>query len=133
MILILDVDSVVTSPTVTEIFPLVAPAGTVATIVVAVVPALTSAVTSLNFTILFDETLLKPDPSMVTTLPTKETSGLNELMIKGRATNSLALSIVTPSRVTLTLPVVVPTGTLTVNVVRLLAITTAVTPLNFTV
>lgn len=66
-------------PTVTVIGPVVAPVGTVVVIEV-VVLAETTAVTPLNFTMLFPATALKLLPVSVTCAPTTPFEGVKEVM-----------------------------------------------------
>src|SRR6266545_2364381 len=61
---------------VTEISPVVAPAGTVVTICVSVAEETTAAV-PLKLTVLLDGVVLKPVPEMVTTVPANPDLGVN--------------------------------------------------------
>ena len=69
------VEVTLTPPTVTVIGPAVAVGGTVAVRVLAVA-AVTVAATPLNFTVLLDVVVLKPDPTMVTEAPGAPEAGL---------------------------------------------------------
>ena len=120
-----------TPETVTEILPVEVVAGTVTVIEVAEL-SLTMAGTPLNMTTLFVSTLLKPVPLIVIAVPITATAGENEVMVSGRTKNSDVLNTVTPSRSTLILPVVAPVGTVTVKLVDVLDVNSAVVPLNFT-
>lgn len=117
--------------TVTEIFPIVLPAGTVAVILVALL-SVTFAVMPLNFTVLFSFTPLKPVPEIVMEASSGATPGVKVVIANGNTKNSLALVTVNPWRVTLTLPVVAPDGTVTVRLVGLVDVTGQTTPLILT-
>jgi len=122
----------VTPPTVTEIFPVLAPAGTTVVILV-VVDAVTLATTPLNLTTLLAGTLLKLVPVNMTIAPGAPLAGLKSL-ITGVGTVKLdALVPVIPFTVTEIFPVVAPKGTEVVILVVVDAVTTLVVPLNCTV
>jgi len=119
----------ITPPTVTEIFPEVAPVGTTVVILV-VVDAVTLAITPLNLTTLFAGTLLKLVPVNMTIVPGAPLVGL-KLLITGVGTVKLvALVPVIPFTVTEIFPVVAPNGTEVVIVVAVDAVTTLDVPLN---
>jgi len=94
---------------VTEIFPVVAPEGTVAVILV-VVLRVKVAETPLNFTA---EALLKVLPLMVTLVPTGPDPG-EKLVIVGGTRKEAELEAAPAALVTLILPVVAPDGTVAV-------------------
>ena len=123
---------VLTPETVTEIFPVVAVAGTVVVIEVEVLLVGLAAI-PLKLTMLLEATLLKPVPFRFIIVPIAATAGENEVMVRGSIRNSDVLNTVTPSRSTLILPVVAPLGTVTVKDVDEAAVITAVVPLNLTV
>jgi hypothetical protein len=119
-------------PTVTEIFPVVAPVGTVVVIDV-VVLAVTTDVVPLNLTVLFVGVALKFVPMMVTVVLTGPEIGVKEVMVGNAVVvtvKSVALVAVLPATVTEIFPVVAPTGTVVVIEVAVLAMTTDVVPLN---
>jgi len=121
--------------TVTVIFPVVAPTGTVVVIIVAVL-AVTLAVIPLNITILFAAVVLKFVPVMMTDAPIMPKVGLKEIIVGNAAAVTVklvALVAVLPAMVTVIVPVVAPAGTVVVILVTVLAVTIAVVPLNFTV
>jgi len=119
----------ITPPTVTEIFPEVAPAGT-AVVILVVVDDVTLATTPLNLTTLFAGTLLKLVPVNMTMVPGAPLDGL-KLLITGVGTVKLpALVPVIPFTVTEIFPVVAPNGTVVVILVVVDAVTTLVVPLN---
>lgn len=118
--------------TVTEIFPVVVPEGTVVVIVV-VVLAVTIAVVPLNITKLFDGVALKLVPVITTVVPMEPVAGVKLVIVgkaAGKIVKSVALVAVFPPTVTLIVPVVAPIGTVVVIDVGELAETTAVVPLN---
>ena len=118
--------------TVKEIFPVVAPAGTVVVMDVAVLAAITDVV-PLNLTVLFAGIVLKFVPMIVTFVPIGPEVGVNEIMVGVGAVvivKSVALVAVLLATVTVIFPVVAPAGTTVVIEVAVLAVTTAVIPLN---
>ena len=121
-------------PTVTEIFPVVAPVGTVVVMEVAVL-AVTTVVVPLNATVLLTGVGSKFVPVMVTVVPTGPAAGVNEVIVgSGAVTVKLvALVAVFPATVTVIAPVVAPAGTVVVKDVAVLAVTIDVVPLNATV
>ena len=107
-------------PTVTDITPVVAPAGTVVVILVAVL-AVTNAVVPLNITMLLAGVVLKFVPVMVTTVPMGPLVGLKEVMVGlptrfSYTTNKPAALVMMisglPSK--FKSPVVIPRGAVTV-------------------
>lgn len=122
----------VTPLTVIEILPVVAPAGTLA-VMLLVVDAVTVADVLLNFTTLFTGVVLKFVPEIMTVALTAPLDGLNPVRVGVANTVKLvALTIVTPLSVTEILPVVAPAGTVVVMLVFVDEVTTAVVLLNFT-
>jgi len=72
-------------------------------------------------------------PVIVTVVPTCPEAGEKEVMAGGSTIVKLvALALVLPPTVTVTVPVVAPVGTEVVRVVEVLAVTVAVMPLNLT-
>jgi hypothetical protein len=114
----------------------VAPTGTVVTMLVAVGEPVIVATVPLNFTILLDEVVLKFVPVMVTDVPTIPVAGLNPDKVGelgGVTTKSFALVAVCPFTSTVITPVVVPTGTLVTILVAVgVPVMMATIPLNFT-
>jgi hypothetical protein len=122
----------VTPLTVTEIGPLVAPAGTVTVSVVEVAPV-TVATTPLNRTVLLANVVLKLVPVMVTVAPTAPLVGVKPDMVGVPGTVKIpTLVTVTPLSVTEIGPVEAPGGTVTVSVVADAPVTGALIPLNST-
>jgi hypothetical protein len=111
-------------PTVTEIFPVVAPVGTVVAILVAVLEVTVAAV-PLNFTVLFAGVVSKLVPVMVTASPTIPLVGL-KLVIEGGGPVTVKVELVPVRLATVTViaPVVAPAGTEVVILVGVLAVTT---------
>ena len=119
-------------PTVTTTSPVVAPVGTVATIVVALQLPIAVAVVPLKATALVPCVAPKAVPLIVTAAPTAPVAGVKLVMV-GNTVNATPL-LFTPLAFTTTLPVVAPAGTVaTIDVVLQLPIVIAVVPLNFTV
>lgn len=119
----------------TVIFPVVAPVGTTATILVAVGVPVIVATVPLNFTMLLDGVVLKFVPVIVTDVPTTPMAGV-KLRIVGEVeltVKLVALVAVCPPTVTVIVPLVAPIGTEVVMLVAVLAVTTAVTLLNLTI
>jgi len=122
-----------TPPTVTTTFPVVAPAGTAATMLVAL-QLVTAAATPLNVTALVPCVAPKFDPLIVTELPTNPAVGFRFVMLgAGTVTVKLTPLLATPPTVTTTFPVVAPAGTAATMLVALQLVGVAVIPLNFTV
>jgi hypothetical protein len=104
--------------TVTTTFPVIAPAGTGAVMVVevqfvGVVPV------PLKVTVLFPWLPPKFAPEIVTEVPTTPAVGFKVLMLGGMVTVKSTPLLCTPPTVTMTLPVMAPTGTGTVMLVSL--------------
>ncbi len=118
---------------VTDIGPVVAPAGTDVVILVDV-EAVTTATTPLNLTIFSAGTLLKFVPVMVTGTPTPPLVG-EKLLIEGvpKTVKFVALVTITPLNDTVICPVPAPRGTLVVILVELKEETIAGVPLNSTI
>ncbi len=120
----------VTPPVVTDIFPDVAPAGTVAVIVVEV-EAVTVAVVLLNFTTLLAAVVLKFVPVIITVAPTAPLVGLKPEMDGVGSTVKLdALVIVMPLVDIEIGPEPAPAGTEVVMLVAVEDDTVAAIPLN---
>jgi len=121
-----------TPPTVTTTLPLAAPAGTGATILVALQLVGVAAV-PLNVTELAACVLPKLVPVMVTAVPTAAEAGLRlEMLGVGRTVNAEPL-LATPPAFTTTLPLAAPAGTGTAILVALQLVGVAAVPLNVTV
>lgn len=122
-------------PTITVIFPVVAPPGTDVVMLV-VVLAETLVAVPLNLTVLSTGVVLKLVPVMVTVLPIGPLEGVKLVMVGSETVvtvKSVALVAVLPDIVTVIFPVVAPDGTVVVMLVAELAVTVDVVPLNFTV
>jgi hypothetical protein len=121
-----------TPPTVTTTLPVVAPAGTGATMLIALQLVGTAAI-PLNFTVLVPCVAPKFAPVIVTVLPTAPDTGFKLVML-GAATVTVKLTplLATPPTVTTTLPVVAPAGTDATMLVALQLVTAAAIPLNVT-
>jgi hypothetical protein len=112
----------------------VAPAGTVATIEVALQLPIVVAVVPLNSTVLVPCVDPKFVPVIVTDAPTAPDVGDRLVMLGAATTVNDDPLLATPLTVTTTLPVVAPVGTVaTIEVALQLPIVVAVVPLNFTV
>ena len=113
--------------------PVAAPVGTEVVMLVAVL-AVATAVVPLNLTVLFAGFVSKFVPVIVTEDPTEPLVGLKLLMVGGGVyMKFVELVAVSPFTVTDIAPVVVPTGTLQVMLVEVLAVLVAIVLLNFTV
>jgi hypothetical protein len=123
-----------TPPTVTMTFPAAAPAGTGATMLVAL-QLVGVAVTPLNFTVLVPCVAPKFVPAIVTEVPTGPEAGFRLVMLGGGGvvTVKVVPLLATPPTVTITFPVAAPGGTGATMLVALQLAGVAVTPLNFTV
>ena len=122
-----------TPPTVTTTFPVVAPVGTGATMLVALQPV-GAAVVPLNVTVLLPCVAPKFAPAMVTAVPTTPEVGFKLLMLGAAAvTVKLVPLLATPPTVTTTFPVVAPVGTGATMLMALQLVGVAVVPLNLTV
>ncbi len=121
-----------TPPVVTTRLPVVAPEGTVATMLVAL-QLLTVAAVPLKVTVpvvVFPKLV----PVMVTVVPTKPEVGLRLLMAgPGVVTVKATPPLETPPVATTTLPVVAPEGTVATMLVALQLLTVAAVPLKVTV
>jgi len=112
---------------VTAILPLVAPEGTPAVILVALL-MVKFAATPLNVT---DLAWRKAVPLMITRVPARPELG-EKLVIVGNTLKFVALVAVPSGVVTAIFPVVAPEGTVAVILVTLLMVKFAATPLNVT-
>jgi hypothetical protein len=113
-------------------FPVVAPAGTGATMLVAL-QLVTVAVVPLNVTVPVPCVAPKFVPPIVTAAPTAPDAGDRLVMAgAGRTVKALPL-LLTPLARTTTFPVVAPDGTVATMLVALHVVTVAVVPLNLTV
>ena len=123
----------ITPPTVTRTFPVVAPAGTGATMLVAV-QLVGVAVVPLNLTVLVPCVAPKLAPVIVTELPVKPDVGFRPVILgPGEVTVKLTPLLATPPTVTATFPVVAPAGTGTTMLVAVQLVGVAAIPLNVTV
>jgi hypothetical protein len=118
--------------TVTTTLPVVAPAGTGATMLVADQLA-GVAVVPLNFTVLVPCVAPKFVPVIVTDVPTGPLVGDRLVTLGGGVTVKLIPLLASPATVTTTLPVVAPAGTGTPMLVADQLVGVAVVPLNVTV
>jgi hypothetical protein len=122
-----------TPPTVTTTFPVVAPAGTGVTMLVAL-QLVGVAVIPLNFTVLVPCVAPKFAPVTVTEAPSTPDVGLRLVMLgAGTVTVKFTPLLATPPTVTTTFPVVAPVGTFTTRLVALQLVAVAAVPLNLTV
>jgi hypothetical protein len=122
-----------TPPTVTTTFPVVAPVGTVTTMLVALQLVAVAAV-PLNLTVLVPSVAPKFKPEIVTVAPTNPDVGFSPVMLGPEdVTVKLTPALATPPTVTTTFPVVAPVGTVTTMLVALQLVAAAAVPLNFTV
>jgi hypothetical protein len=122
-----------TPPTVTTTFPVVAPVGTVTTMLVALQLVAVAAV-PLNLTVLVPCVAPKFAPAMVTVAPTNPDVGFKPVMLgPGEVTVKLTPLLATPPTVTTTFPVVAPAGTVTTMLAALQLVAVAAMPLNLTV
>ena len=99
-----------TPPTVTVTFPVVAPLGTVATMLVAD-HDVGVAVTPLNVTVLVPCVAPKFVPVIVTVAPTAPLVGDSDVIVAVGTTVNVTPLLATPPTVTVTFPVVAPLGT----------------------
>lgn len=120
--------------TATVTSPLVAPMGTV-TVNEVDEAFVTVATTPLNLTLFCDGIVLKPVPDKVTVEPIFPEVGERLLSVGPAGVSTVNINPVTLSSPTLTLtvPVVALTGTVTISCVAVALLTTALTPLNLTV
>jgi hypothetical protein len=122
-----------TPPTVTTTLPVVAPAGTLVTMLVALQLVGVAAI-PLNFTVLVPCVAPKSAPAIVTVAPSAPDVGFKLVMLgAGVVTVKLTPGLATPPTVTTTIPVVAPVGTVTTMLVALQLVDVAATPLNVTV
>src|SRR3989475_504711 len=122
-----------TLPTVTTTFPVVAPAGTGAIMLVAL-QLVGDVVVPLNVTVLVPCVAPKFAPAIVTDAPTNPEAGFKLVMLgAGTVTVKLTALLATPPTVTTTFPVVAPAGTGTTMLVALQLVGAAAIPLNLTV
>src|SRR5499425_3826571 len=112
-------------------FPVVAPAGTGATMLVAD-QLVGVAVVPLNFTVLVPCVAPKFVPVIVTEVPTGPLVGDRLVMLGATVTVKLTPLLARPLTVTTTLPVVAPDGPGTTMLVADQFVGDAVVPLNFT-
>jgi hypothetical protein len=119
------------TPTLTTKGPEVAPAGTGATMVVAL-QLVGGADTPLNVTVLLPCADPKFDPLIATDVPTGPDVG-DRLVIEGFVTAKVTPLLGTPPTATMTGPVVAPTGTAATMLVALQLVGVAATPLKATV
>src|SRR5579864_4924046 len=118
-----------TPPTVTTTFPVVAPLGTGATMLVAL-QLVAVAVVPLNVTVLVPWVAPKFVPVIVTEVPTAPELGETLLMLGAELlTVKLTPLLATPPTVTTTFPVVAPLGTGATMLVALQLVAVAVVPL----
>jgi hypothetical protein len=127
----------VTAPTVTVTFPVVAPLGT-RTVMLVADHAVGGAVTPLNRTVLVPCADSKFVPVIVTGAPTAPFAGDTAVMVGGPVTSAgttvnVTPLLATPPTVTVRCPVVAPLGTCTPILVADHDVGVAVTPLNRTV
>ena len=108
-----------TPPTVTTTFPVVAPAGTGTTILVALQLVIVVAVVPLNVTVLVPCVEPKFVPVIVTDAPTAPDVGLRLVIVGVASTVKLDPLLATPPTVTTTFPVVAPAGTFATMLVAL--------------
>src|SRR5437667_453379 len=119
-------------PTVTTTFPVVAPAGTGTTMLVAD-QVVGVAAMPLNVTVLVPLVAPKPVPAIVTAVATGPVVGGRLVIVGGTATVKAGPLLASPPTVTTTLPVVAPDGTGTTMLVADQLVGVAVVPLNVTV
>ena len=118
-------------PTVTTTLPLVAPAGTGTTMLVALhVVGVARAVERDRARALRRAELV---PVIVTAAPTGPDAGSRQVMLGGTVTVNVTPLLARPPTVTTTFPVVAPAGTGTTMLVSLHAVGVAAVPLNVTV
>ena len=122
-----------TPPTVTTTFPVVAPLGTGAMMLVALQLVGVAAV-PLNFTVLVPCVAPKLTPLIVTDVPRTPDVGLRLVMLGGgTVTVKLTPLLATPPTVTTTFPVVAPLGTGATMLVAAQLVGVAAMPLNLIV
>jgi hypothetical protein len=116
----------------TTTVPVAAPAGTAATILVALHVVMV-AVVPLNLTVLVPCVAPKAVPAIVTEAPTAADAGVIVVMLGLARTEKAFPVLATPATVTTTFPLVAPTGTTATMLVALHVVTVAVVVLNLTV
>src|SRR5439155_8682673 len=119
-------------PTVTTTFPVVAPAGTGTTMLVAD-QVVCVAATPLNVTVLVPLVPPKPVPAIVTAVATGPLVGDRLVIVGGTLTVNATPLLASPPTVTTTFPVVAPAGTGTTMLVADQVVGVAAMPLNVTV
>lgn len=119
-------------PTVTTTFPVVAPDGTGAAMLVSL-HVVGVAVVPLNLTVLVPCVAPKAEPLIVTEVPTAPALGERPVMLGVGSTVKLLPLLSTPLACTTTFPVVAPDGTGALMLVALQLVGVAVVPLNLTV
>jgi hypothetical protein len=121
-------------PTVTTTFPLVAPLGTVATMLVAL-QLVAVAFVPLKLTVLVPRVPPKLLPAIVTDVPTTPVPGLTLVMLGDAALLTVKFTplLLTPPTVTTTFPLVAPLGTGATMLVALQLVAVAFVPLKLTV
>jgi len=117
-------------PTVTTTFPVVAPLGTGATMLV-LLQLVGVAAVPLNVTVLVPCVAPKFVPVMVTDVPIGPDVG-ERLLMEAVTVKDTPLLATPPATVITTFPVVAPLGTTATTLVLLQELTVAVVPLNFT-
>jgi len=118
-----------TPPTVTTTLPLVAPAGTLVEMLVAL-QFVAVAATPLN---VIEPAVPKFEPLIVTAAPTGPADGESPVIVGADVTVNGQPLLDTPPAVTITLPLVAPAGTIAVMLLVLQLEVDAETPLNVTV
>src|SRR5207247_6260824 len=119
-------------PTVTITLPVVAPAGTGTTMLVAD-QLVGVAVVPLNVTVLMRRVAPREVPAIVTAVATGPLVGERLVMVGGTVTVNETPLLASPPTVTITLPVVAPAGTGTTMLVADQLVGVAAVPLNVTV
>ena len=119
-------------PTVTTTFPVVAPAGTGTTMLVAD-QLVGVALVALKLTVLVPFVAPKLVPAMVTDVPTQPIAGVREVNAGGTVNVNVKPLLARPPTVTTTFPVVAPAGTGTTMLVADHVVGVALVPLNVTV
>ena len=118
-----------TPPTVTTTFPVAAPPGTGATMLVAF-QLVGVADTPLNLTVLLPCKAPKFAPVIVTEVPTTPDVGFRPVIFGGTETVKFTPLLATPATVTTTFPVVAPAGTGAMMLVALQLVGVAAVPLK---
>jgi hypothetical protein len=118
---------------VTTTFPVVAPLGTVAVMLLAPQLVIVVALTPLNFTFPFPTLGPKFDPAITIDDPTAPVFGVNDVMLGAPVTVNVTPLLDKPETVTTTFPVVAAVGTVAVMLEAPQLVVVAVIPLNLTV